>query len=794
MKLTIKWLKQWVNTQLNDEELVQRLTMAGLEVDGLLPVCGEFNGVVVGEIISAQQHENADKLKVCKVDTGAEHLSQIICGAANARAGIKVAVATIGANLPGFKIKKAKLRGLESCGMLCSAGELELNKDLFIDEGILELNNDLTLGDDLRAVFELDNKILELDITPNRGDCFSVKGVAREVAIYENLTLLEQKQNLIKISASIDAQQTSHILAPEVCPSYLTRVIKGVDNTITTPDWMAQKLAYSGQKLHSLVVDVTNYVLLELGQPLHAFDLDKISGDISVRLSKQGEKITLLNDQEITLNDNTVVITDEQSILALGGIMGGLKSSNTQQTKNILLESAFFEPVAMAGKARDYGLHTESSLRFERGVDFNGQASALERASALIIEIAGGQAGQITHNTSSENLPSLPTIHLRKTKLDKILGFELDINWIKQQFELLDFQINKIGKERQNQGDFWITAPSFRFDIRIEADLIEELARLYGYDKLPTKPLSFTTQASINKTLKTTDLTNLLVVNGYNEVINYSFISQKWHDRLYDNQKPLRLKNPISESLSIMRTGLVAGLLQSVIDNKRYGHDNGRFFETGLCFEGINPDKQTQKIGGVIIENRFKAQWSQTDRSVDFYDVKNQVEALLSFGGIKFELIETTQTILHPKKGADVIVDGENIGFFGALSPIIEADLSLNNVYIFELSLMPLKKIKALTYQSFSNRQDITRDISILLDDIISYQTIKQSIFDLKQDWLIEINLFDVYRGEPIAVNKKSLSISLTYQADKTLLDKQIDAQVMQIINKLNDAYGAVQR
>ena len=786
MKLTIKWLKEWVDTQLSDDQLANKLTMAGLEVDALLPICGQFSGVLVGKIMTCLPHPNADKLQLCQVDIGDDNPKQIICGANNAQANLMVAVATIGASLPGLNIKKAKLRGIESHGMLCSAQELGINQDLFNSDGILELDQSLILGTDLHQALCLDDKILELDITPNRGDCFSVKGVAREIATIENLPLLAINPN---VEQTIDDKKTINLLAPSACPRYLSRVIKGIDNTISTPNWMAEKLIYAGQKCHSLIVDVTNFVLLELGQPLHAFDLDKISGNIEVRFSQDRENIELLNEQSLTLKTNTLVIADEQSVLAMAGIMGGLKSSTTKTTTNILLESAFFTPIAIAGKARDYGLHTESSLRFERGVDFANQTLAIQRASQLIIDLAGGQAGQIVQAISVDDFPTLPQIHLRKQMLTKVLGFDLKTQWVKQQFENLSFKIDKIKAD-----DFWITPPSFRFDVRIERDLIEELARLYGYDKLPSQVLSSKTQAYVNQQLPTNNLTQLLIARGYNEAICYSFISPTWHRRLSADKDPLTLKNPISEQMSVMRSSLIAGLLQTMINNQHYGHRNGRFFETGLCFEGLSSDEQIDKIAGVITGNRFEAQWSEPNRLVDFYDIKAEVELLLSLSGLDYEFQVTTQTILHPKKGADVLLNGKKIGYVGALSPIIESELSLTDVFIFELDLLPLKHIKTLSYQAFSDKQTTNRDISILLDETISFTQIKHSILAIGQAWLIDLVLFDVYTGKPIENGQKSLSLTLTYQTDKTLTDQEIDNQVNQVIKMLVKTYQAVQR
>lgn len=786
MKLTISWLKEWVDTQLNARDLALKLTMAGLEVDALSPVCADFKGVVVGKVICCTQHKNADKLQVCQVDIGSDNPQQIICAAPNVRAGLTVAVAKVRAKLPTITIKKLTLRGVVSAGMLCSAAELGLATDLFGSEGILELPAELVAGQDLREVLNLDDEILSLDITPNRGDCFSVLGVAREVAVCENLPLLVPK---INDSPTINEQKNIHLKQPQACPRYLSQIIKGVDNTVKTPRWIVERLVYAGQKSHSLVVDITNYVLLELGQPLHAFDLAKVKGDLSVDFSQGGESLILLGGQNITLDKKTLLIKDEHSILAIAGIMGGWDSATTESTQNILLESAFFDPVFTASVARNYNLCTESSLRFERGVDFNGQQFAIKRATQLIINIAGGQAGPIVEVASKANLPKLPTICLCKNSISRILGFELKSAWIVQQFNKLLFTIKEI------KGDnFYITPASFRFDISIERDLIEELARLYGYDKLPTQALTYQSNISTNHSLGTDYFSQQLIHRGYTEVISYSFISTHWHQRLYQQYQPLTLANPISNEMSVMRTGLLAGLLQTLINNRRYGQKNVKIFEAGLCFFGLEVEQQQPKIAGVIAGDCYDLQWADKTRPVDFYDIKSDVELLLSMSATPYEFVPTTTAILHSNQGADIVLNGDKIGFVGALSPIIEADLSLHNIFVFEVALSAISQKKDIKYKPFLVQQSVSRDISILIDKSISYNTIKSTILALKQPFLIDFNVFDVYTEGAITKGNKSLSLNLVYQADKTLVDKEIDTLVFEVVRTLSTVHRAVLR
>lgn len=783
MKLTFNWLKEWVDTKLNAQQLAQKLTMSGLEVESLSALCDDFSGVVVGKILTCYKHENADKLKVCNVSIGSGKPLQIICGANNARAGIVVAVAKVGAKLAKIDINKVKLRGIDSFGMLCSAEELGLNSDLFADSGILELPENLTLGHNLVDALNLDDKILTLDITPNRGDCLSVLGISREVANYENLEL---KMPMINNIVQINAKKTIYLKQPKACPNYLCRIVKGINNTIKTPQWILAKLIYSGQKPHSLVVDITNFVLLELGQPLHAFDLDKINGDISIDFNSDKHDVELLDGTNITLDANTLIIKDEKSVLALAGIMGAMASSTSAKTTNILLESAFFTPNAIASKARSYGLHTESSLRFERGVDFNGQKYALERATQLIAQIAGGEVGSIETVISKTHLPQPNSIYLKKDNIKKMLGIYPANAWIMQKFSQLGCQIDSIG-----DSNFKITAPSFRFDISIEEDLIEEIARLHGYDKLPTKTLTF--KVNTNKLSTENNLQNQLLVCGYSEVINYSFISKKWHKLLY-KQQALELANPLSQEMTMMRCGLLAGLLQTTINNQRYGQKSSKIFETGICFFGLKPEEQIEKIAGVINGNYYPKNWLNKDRLADFYDLKGDVENLLSICKLPYNFTATNQSILHPKQGADIILDGNKIGFLGALSPNIEAKLKLNNVFVFEMEVGMIKNKAKINYQPFSTQQDVKRDISILIDKKISFDEVKNTIFALKQQFLVDLCLFDVYTDTTIAKNKHSLSITLTYQSSKTLLDEEVDGYVGQIIKTLTTRYSIIQR
>ena len=787
MNISTSWLREWVNPSVEDEVLAESLTMAGLEVDGIAPVAPKFEKVVVGRVVKCEKHPDADKLNLCQVDVGEGENLQIICGAKNVRENLNVVVATVGAKLPnGLKIKKAKLRGVESFGMICSEAELGMADS---SDGITELADEAVIGQNIREHLDLDDNIIELDITPNRGDCFSVLGVAREVCANYNLSL---DMSTDKVTSSIDEQMNASVSNTLACPKYLTRIVKGIDNSVATPEWMARKLVRSGQQLHSPVVDITNFVLLELGQPMHAFDLSKINGDITVRMANAGEKIELLNEQTVELKDNTLVIADDTNALAIAGVMGGMSSATQTDSSDILLESAFFEPVSIAGKARGYGLHTESSLRFERGVDFHMTHMAMERATQLIVEICGGQVGPISECIDESSLPELNPITITKAKIQKILGFELESDWIEEKFTNLDFEITS------KDADSWtIIPPSFRFDIRIPADLIEELARLYGYDKLPVQKLSL--DANINAISEAVvdkyDIAQGLVNRGYQEVITYSFISEEYQDLINPEAKKITLSNPISADMSTMRSSLWAGLLQSVEANERRGHVDARFFELGLCFDGVKADEQSQKIAGVITGNRFNEQWSSDTQALDFYDIKSDVESLLSISGNTFTFEVAEHPALQKGQTAKVLSDGKHIGWVGTLSPVVQKKLSLSKCYLFELDLASMQQGSVAKYQAFSAYQKATRDIALVIDEQIPANDLITSIKDLKQTYLVDVNLFDVYAGDNIESGKKSIALNLSYQSvEETLSDEQVNTQVSEVLVLMQTKFSATQR
>jgi phenylalanyl-tRNA synthetase beta chain len=784
MNISTRWLREWVDPKVSDIELSEKLTMAGLEVERVAPVAPPFKGLVVGYVVSCVKHPNADKLSLCEVDIGVDSNLQIICGAPNVRKGLKVVVATVGSVLPNnLKIKKAKLRGVESTGMICSEAEIGLSD---CHDSIMELDSSAILGENARTCLDLDDHIIELDLTPNRGDCFSVIGIAREVCANYDLSLfLKNYEAKQEGSKSFKAKVSN----PNACPKYLTRIIEGIDNNAITPKWMAQRLQRASQQLHSPVVDITNYVLLELGQPMHAFDLNKINGNIDVRMAKSGEKLELLNEQTVSLNKNTLVIADQKSAIAVAGVMGGMQTATQPDSSEVLLESAFFDSIAVSGVARSFGLHTESSIRFERGVDFNITHQAMERATELVLDICGGKASAINECIDSSTLPKLETILITREKISSVLGFDLDPSWIESKFKFLGFNITK-----KNNNSWAIIPPSFRFDIRIPADLIEELVRLYGYDKVPVQRISIDANISQKSQSKvgSYDISQALVNKGYQEVITYSFISNEYHDLIDPSAKKITLKNPISDDMSIMRSSLWPGLLQTVEMNQRRGHHNARFFETGLCFSGISVDDQRHKIAGIICGERFESQWGSPEREVDFFDAKSDVESLLSLSANDYLFEVAEHPALQAGQSAKISRNGQLIGWIGALSPHLQKKLSLPKLFLFELNQSDIEQRKVSNYESFSSFQASQRDIALVVTKDVNADQLIHAIQSLNQEYLIEVNLFDVYEGKHIEKGKKSVALNLTYQSiEATLTDNQLNEQVEDIITHLESKFSA---
>ena len=746
MQFSEQWLREYTNPSMDTDALSHLLTMAGLEVEDLDGVGAEFTKVVIAEILTAEKHPDADRLQVLKVNVGAAEPLQIVCGASNARAGLKAPCALVGAVLPGFEIKQAKVRGVESFGMMCSEKELGLAAE---SAGILELPADAPVGQDIREFLGLNDKLFTLKLTPNRSDCLSLVGIAREVAALTGAAL--SLPSFANVAASIaDSKQVS-VADQSACPRYCGRMIKGVNAKAATPDWMVRRLERSGLHSISAIVDITNYVLLELGQPMHAFDAAKLNGDIQVRWAKPAEEITLLNEQTVKLDKDMLVIADNTGAVAMAGVMGGQSTAVSETTSDIFLESAFFTPDTIIGKGRRFGISTDSSYRFERGVDYLITAQAIERATSLVLEICGGQAGAVTEVQAS--LPSRQPTTLRMDKLNSILGITLEASLVAKLFDQLGFAY------QQEAGRFVVTPPSYRFDIEREEDLIEEIARLHGYDNIPAiAPVADLRMLPDSEARITRQaLQDTLVANGYQEVVTYSFVDESWERDLLGNANPIKLKNPIASNLSVMRSGLWGGLLDTLVYNLNRQQTRARLFEIGAIYAKTGQAyTETTRISGLAYGDAMPEQWAEAGRDVDFYDVKADVDALT---GGRAQYIAAQHPALHPGQCAQVLLNGQTIGFIGKLHPKWQQHYQLpKGTVLFELDLAPLQSTKVAQYQEVTKFPPIRRDIAVLVDEKVMVGDLLATMDQAKVPFVTEIALFDVYRGKGIPETQKSLA------------------------------------
>ena len=793
MKISENWLREWVNPNISRDDLVAQITLAGLEVDEVLPVAAEFTGVVVGEIISAEPHPNADKLQVCQVTDGSETF-QVVCGAPNARAGIKIPFAKIGAVLGGdFKIKKAKLRQVESFGMLCSASELGISED---HDGILELPAAATTGQDLREYLDLDDCIIDVDLTPNRCDCLSLAGLAREVGVLNKTDVSEVQ--IDAVAAVIDDVFPVEVQAADACPRYLGRVIKSVNVAAATPLWRVEKLRRSGIRSIDPIVDITNYVMLELGQPMHAFDLANLNGSVVVRNASAGEKIVLLDGQEVSLREDTLLIADQKGPLAIAGVMGGEGSGVNTQTQDIFLESAFFAPLAIAGKARSYGLHTDASHRYERGVDASLQQKAIERATALVLEIAGGQAGPVTATQSEDHLPAAAEVTLRRKKLDQYLAMSIDKDLVTDILTRLGLEMLQVTDEA------WVTkAPSHRFDIAIEADLIEEVARIYGYDNLPSAmpkaAVSFTPLSESKTAIQ--NLRSVLVSQGYQEAVTYSFIDPNLSKQFLPKIEPVPLANPISADMGVMRPSLVPGLVKAYLHNQNRQQSRVRLFETGRRFigsvEALDELHQQLQISGLIAGSRHPEAWYHKSEKVDFYDLKAHVEAMFALNnGGKPSYEPSRCGYLHPGRSADIFIDGEFVGVMGELHPQLSKELGANQtLYVFDIALSAVLGATLPEYKAVSKFPEVRRDLALLVDRSVPVSALEKVINENAGEAFKDVLVFDVYQGQGIDETKKSVALGLTWQhPSHTLSDEEVNNSVDKTVAALTETLGAVVR
>jgi len=788
MKFSESWLRSAVNPSISTEDLVAQVTMAGLEVDAVDSAAPEISGVVVGEIISVEQHPDADKLRVCQVAGGGE-IAQVVCGAPNARAGIKVPFATVGAKLPGdFKIKKAKLRGVESFGMLCAQTELQLGDD---DDGLWELPVDATVGGDLIDYLELNDNIIEVDLTPNRGDCLSIRGLAREVGVLNKAAVTEQA--CAPVAATIEDRISITLEAPEACARYVGRVIRNLDLGQPTPQWMQEKLRRSGVRSLGPAVDVTNYVLLELGQPMHAFDLSKIDGGIVVRMGRD-EKVKLLDDSEVVVDTQTLVIADQSKALAMAGIMGGDESAVGDDTTDILFESAWFNPLAIAGKARNYGKHTDSSHRFERGVDSQLQVAAIERATALMLDICGGQAGPVVIEESAEHLPAPATIKLRDAHLAQQLGVVIGATEI-------DDILARLGLTfvaRDDQGSTWV-APSWRFDIAIEQDLVEEVARIYGYNNLPTSTptMALELQAKPERQQDLSIFRQQLVASGYQEAVTYSFVDPDLQKLVDPETVGIALQNPISADMSVMRTSLWPGLLSTAIYNLNRQQNRVRIFEAGQCFvPGENGElTQNMALAGLICGSRTPTGWTASKDKVDFFDIKGDLEAVLALTGLaeQFSFTAAEHPALHPGQSAMLSRNGEQVGWVGQLHPKLQAQLDFSTpVYLFQVDVAKVSESRLPKFSEVSKFPAVRRDLAFLMDSQIASADLMSEARNAAGEHLVDLMLFDVYQSKDIDNKGKSLALGLTFQhASRTLTDDEINMSIDRVVKKLDIKFKA---
>ncbi|MFB9146364.1 phenylalanine--tRNA ligase subunit beta [Halomonas alkalicola] len=794
MKFSEQWLREWVSPQLATQALADQITMAGLEVDAVESVAAIFEGVVVAEVLEKIQHPDADKLSVCRVDDGSGEPVQVVCGAPNVAVGQRVPFARVGAVLPGdfktpgFKIRKAKLRGQESRGMICSASELGLEEET--SPGILELPASAPVGEDFRAWLGLDDHTIEVDLTPNRGDCLSVKGMAREVGVLNRLPVTGP--DIAPVAATHDETFAVRVEDPEHCPRYIGRLIKGVDVTAETPLWMVERLRRSGIRSIDPVVDVTNYVMLELGQPLHAFDRANLHGAVIVRLAREGERLVLLDGQEVTLADTTLVIADERGPLAIAGVMGGEHSGVNAETRDIFLESAFFAPLAVAGQARNYGLHTDASHRFERGVDPLLAREAAERATALLLEITGGEPGPLVEVASGEHLPGERQVRLRAARLEQALSKALPAD------EVTDI-LERLGMAVKADALGWsAAAPSWRFDIAIEEDLIEEVARIHGYNRLPVRRPAARLALRPDHESRTplARLRRQMVARGYQEAVTYSFVAPELQKALLPEAVSPVLANPISADLSVMRASLFPGLVRALQHNLNRQQTRVRLFETGLIFRGELDDlQQLPMLGALVCGSRDPEGWAAGRESVDFFDLKGDLESLLAMGGEpeawRFE--PATHSALHPGQCARILHRGEEAGWIGTLHPAVRAQLGLKvDAVLFEVRLDALTHGRVPAFTPLSRFPEVRRDLAFLVDEDLPVQALLDTIHGQAGEWLTESRLFDVYRGKGVAEGRKSVALGLTWQhPSRTLNDEEINQLVDAIVTESRQHLGA---
>jgi len=794
MKISYQWIKSLVDVPGSAETLAEQFTMGGLEVDTLSPAAPDFSGVVVGRITHAGPHPNADRLQVCTVDIGAGDALTIVCGASNARSGLSVAVAEVGARLPGdFKIKAAKLRGVESAGMLCSGSELGLSEE---SEGILELPADAPLGRDFRDYLQLDDTVIDLELTPNRGDCFSVLGLVREAAVLNSIPFAGIEVE--KVAPTHDEVVAVDVQSPEDCPRYLARVIKDVDVAARTPLWMEERLRRCGIRCIHPIVDVANYVMLELGQPMHAFDRAKIDGGIVVRGAHNGESLDLLDGNRIVFEDHVLVIADHRGPLAMAGIMGGDDSAVHDTTRDIVLESAFFRPSAILGRARDAGIHTDSSHRFERGVDPALARKAMHRATGLIVQIAGGQAGPITEVASEVHLPARQAVGFRPQRCNRVLGVEVAADEMRRLFGGLDFVVD------DSHDDRWqVTPPPARFDISMEEDLIEEVARITGYEQIPaTLPSAAMAPRAESEThTPMSSISACLQALGYFEVVTYSFLPKGLLSPFGIGVDAIPLANPLNADLAVMRTSLLPGLIQALQHNLRRQAQDVRLFESGLCFFPGDPEPgQVAHLGGILTGARMPEQWSSSRDALDFFDLKGHVTRLLALSGRDQQCTMRVEPAalgwLHPGQSAKLEDGAGRDGWLGRLHPALCQQMDLPAAsFAFEIPVAMIEQRELPVFQPISRFPTMRRDLAVIVGESTPACEVLQCVRESSGKLLVDLKLFDVYTGAGIGHNQKSLGLGLVLgDVQATLTDKACDEIVGVVRGALSVRFDATFR
>lgn len=786
MKISEKWLREWVSPRLSTRALAERLTNAGLEVANVTPAAPPLEGVAVGEIIDVKPHPAADRLKCCKVRIAGKRAVDIVCGAANATAGMRVPVALPGTTLPnGTTIVETEIRGVRSAGMLCSAQELGLQD---ASEGLMDLGPASRVGQALTELLALNDQVLELELTPNRGDCLSVLGVAREIAALTGAKLRMPQTRPVR--ATSRRRVAVKLAAGEDCPHYAGRVIEDIDTRASTPLWITERLRRSGMRSLHPVVDVTNYVMLEMGQPMHAFDLERLHGAVQVRHARQGEALALLDGRRVELSVGSLVIADQAGPLALAGVMGGQESSVSTNTRHIFLESAYFRPEAIASRARALGLQTESSQRFERGVDFTLQRAALDRATHLLLDIVGGKAGPVTEKVAARYLPRGKPVTLRVDRVHRLLGTSLERPWCETMLRRLGMGVTR------SKGGWRVVPPAYRFDIAREEDLIEELARLHGYEQLPARlPVVAMSAHEVPEVrVPQSRLRALLVDRDYQEVITYSFVDPKTQSVVDPGQTAIRLANPIATDMAVMRTTLWPGLLQTVAYNQKRQQTRVRVFEFGRRFRTDDSGvRQEMVLAGAITGPAAAPQWGIPAREVDFFDVKADVEALAGLGGRGCRFHPASHPALHPAQAAMVEIGGQVAGLIGMLHPDIQARLEIDRpVFLFELEADACQLARVPMFKEISKFPAVRRDLSLILLESTPAQAVMDLTSAVAGNLLVHLELFDQYRGKGIDSGRKSLSLGLTFQdSSRTLKDDEVETLVGKIISTLESELGA---